>query len=106
MHAHVCVCTIISYSVTSLHKYMYISCSLSLSPQAASECLSEPEVSESEHTPLLHQLLQCVLATTNASGDSCPQHSLRLFSVLLRVAASRHLEHLKMEVCVGEMYNN
>ncbi len=67
--------------------------------QSITECLSEPEVSESEHVPLLRQLLQCVLATTRAAGESCPQHSLRLFSVLLRVAASRHLEQLKTEVC-------
>lgn len=91
------------YLTAQIHVHILLSLS---PPQAVSECLSEPEVSESEHTPLLHQLVQCVLATTNASGDSCPQHSLRLFSVLLRVAASRHLEHLKIEVCVCEMYNN
>ena len=72
--------------------------------QSITECIAEPEVSESEHIPLLCQLLQCVTAATRAAGDSCAQHSLRLCSVLLRIAASSYVEQFMMKVCVSSTY--
>jgi len=62
-------------------------------------CLAEPEVSQSEHLPLLRQLLRCVTAATRVSMETNPQLSLRAFTVLLRVAASRHMAELKLQVC-------
>lgn len=70
----------------------------SLSSQSISECLAEPEVGQSEHLPLLRQLLGCVSAVTMAAGESLPQHSLLLFTVLLRIAASRHAGLSRPEV--------
>ena len=71
-----------------------------LLPKAITECLAEPEVSQSEHLPLLRQLLHCVMAAIKVSGETLPQHSFRTFTVLLRIAASKHMEHLKPQVGV------
>ena len=55
----------------------------------------EPEASQSEHVPLLQQLLSGVLAITTASGESCGELSLRLFTIILRVSASKHFAELR-----------
>ena len=62
------------------------------------QCLAEPELSQTEHLPLLQQLLLAVTTATVASGDSCSEHSLKLFTVLLRLSASSHVEQLREEV--------
>lgn len=66
--------------------------------QPIAECLAEPEVSQSEHLPLLRQLVSCVAVVTTASQNPSPRLSLCLFSVLLRVAASRREGELREEV--------
>jgi dynein assembly factor 5 len=63
-----------------------------------SDCVSEPEVGQSESLPLLEQLLQCVTAITSAAVRTCRMHSAALFCVLLRIAASRHALTLGSQV--------
>lgn len=58
--------------------------------QMLSECVAESEVGQSESLPLLQQLLHCVTAITIAAAHTCHLHSAALFSVLLRISASRH----------------
>ena len=60
--------------------------------QAIAECLAEPEVSQTEHAPLLLQLLSCVSAIIDTVGESCTPVSHLIFTILLRVAASRHIK--------------
>ena len=60
--------------------------------QAIVECLAEPEVSQTEHAPLLLQLLSCVSAIIDTVGESCSPVSHLIFTILLRVAASRHIK--------------
>jgi dynein assembly factor 5 len=62
------------------------------------ECVSANEVGQSESLPLLQQLLNCVTAIVNAAATNCHFHSTALFSVLLRIAASRHALSLKFQV--------
>lgn len=69
-----------------------------ISVQVLSECVSESEVGQSESLPLLQQLLNCVIVITTAAGDTCHLHSAALFSVLLRIASSRHAPTLKSQV--------
>lgn len=69
------------------------------SSQAITECLAEPEVAQSQHVPLLRELLGCVRACVMAAGASCSEHSLRLFSVLLMVSSSKLIGQLQTEVC-------
>lgn len=59
--------------------------------QAIVECLAEPEVSQTEHAPLLLQLLSCVSAIIDTVGELCTSVSHLIFTILLRVAASRHI---------------
>ena len=66
--------------------------------QVLSDCVSEPEVGQSESLPLLEQLLQCVTAITSAAVRTCRMHSAALFCVLLRIAASRHALTLGSQV--------
>ena len=67
--------------------------------QMVCECVSANEVGQSESLPLLQQLLNCVTAIVNAAATNCHFHSTALFSVLLRIAASRHALSLKFQVC-------
>ncbi|KAL5484058.1 hypothetical protein EMCRGX_G020494 [Ephydatia muelleri] len=66
--------------------------------KAITECLAEPEVAQSQHVPLLRELLGCVKACIMAAGPSCSEHSLRLFSVLLMVSSSKLIGQLQTEV--------
>lgn len=63
-----------------------------------SDCVSENEVGQSEHLPLLQQLLSCVNAITSAAANDCHLHSAALFCVFLRVSASRHTLTLRTQV--------
>ena len=67
--------------------------------QVIAESLSEPEVSLSDHLPLLRQLLHCISVTISAAGENSRLHSSKFFSVLLRVAAVKHGEAVKKQVC-------
>ena len=61
-----------------------------LCTQTISQCIGEEEVGQSNHKPLLQQLLLCVEAVILASGPatSFPKSlSYNLFSVILRVSA-------------------
>ena len=75
--------------------------SLGPSLKAITECLAEPEVAQSQHVPLLRELLGCVRACVMAAGASCSEHSLRLFSVLLMVSSSKLIGQLQTEVDVA-----
>ena len=66
--------------------------------QVLSDCVSEPEVGQSENLSLLEQLLHCVTAITSAAARTCHMRSSALFSVLLRIAASRHALTLGSQV--------
>ena len=67
--------------------------------QITVEVLSEPELTMSDHLPLLEQLLRCVSTTIAAAGENSMLYSRNFFSILLRVAAVRHGETLKKQVC-------
>ena len=58
------------------------------------ECVCEPEVSQSDHVPLLRELLNGVMVIVQAAGNLCKELSLNLFTVILRVRASKHSEEL------------
>lgn len=66
--------------------------------KAITECLAEPEVAQSQHVPLLKELLGCINTCMVAAGSSCSEHSLRLFSVLLMVSSSKLVGQLQLEV--------
>lgn len=69
------------------------------------QCLNEPEVGQSEHLPLLKQLLKCVSSVIHSitpSSSSSSSLSLHLFTVLLRILASRQSDVIRNEV-VSEM---
>lgn len=65
--------------------------------QSITECLAETEVSQSEYLPLLRQLITCIAAVIEASTDMCSELSLILFTIILRVRGSKHVEHLQQE---------
>lgn len=69
--------------------------------QSVCECVSASEVGQSESLPLLEQLLNCVTAIITAAATNCHLHSSALFSVLLRISASRHALSLKLQVSCG-----
>ena len=73
--------------------------------QAVTECLSEPEVAQSQHIGLLMELVWCVKACILVAGQSCSQHSLRLFSVLLMVSSSKLIGQLQPQVHRVFVYN-
>ena len=62
--------------------------------------MSESEVGQSQHLPLIQQLLDCVNAITNAASGTCHLHSTALFSVFLRISASQHALALKTQVSI------
>ena len=74
--------------------------------QIIAQCLNEPEVGQSEHLPLLKQLLKCVSSVihsiTPSSSSSYSSLSLHLFTVVLRILASRQSDVIRNEV-VSEM---
>ena len=61
------------------------------------ECLAEAEVSQTEHLPLLKELISCVAAVVQTLNDACAEHSLLLFTVIQRVKGSRHSDSLQQE---------
>ena len=63
------------------------------------EVLSEPELTLSDHFPLLEQLLRCVSTIIAAAGENSMLYGKNIFSMLLQVAAVRHEETLKKKVC-------
>ena len=65
--------------------------------QGIAECLAEPEVSQSEHLPLLKQLISCMAAVIEASNDVSSELSLVLFTILQHVKGSNHIESLQDE---------
>ena len=81
-------------SLSHTHSFLLLS-------QAIVECLAEPEVSQTEHTPLLRQLLSCVSAVIGVAGEDCVSVSYIIFTILLRVAASRHIreEQVNSQEC-------
>ena len=66
--------------------------------QAIVSCLCEPEVAQTEHVPLLRELLTGVAMVTEIGAQLSSQLSFSLFIVTLRVEASRHAPTLKSEV--------
>ena len=77
--------------------------------QIIAQCLNEPEVGQSEHLPLLKQLLKCVSSvihsitpSSSSSSSSYSSLSLHLFTVVLRILASRQSDVIRNEV-VSEM---
>ena len=61
-------------------------------------CLCEPEVAQTEHVPLLRELLTGVAMVIETAAQLSGQLSFSLFIVTLRVEASRHAPALKNEV--------
>lgn len=57
-------------------------------------CISEAEVSKSDHLPLLNEVLNGILLLTERAGDTCEKYSLKLFTAILRVSASKHAHTL------------
>ena len=74
--------------------YRHVLCDL----QSIVKCISEPEVGQSEHLPLLQELLDAVMVTTQQTKQECQTHSLQLFTIILRVSASNHAESLGTKV--------
>ena len=70
---------------------------LPLPQQVITECLAEPEVSQTEHAPLLSQLLSCVATIIDIAREACASVSHLLFTILLRIAASRHVKVEQVE---------
>lgn len=58
------------------------------------DCISETEVGQSDHLPLLKEVLSGVLLITERAGNTCAEHSLKLFTVVLRLSASKHAQTL------------
>ena len=54
------------------------------------DCISEAEISKSKHCPLLGEVLRGIQLITERAGDACGEYSLRLFTVVLRISASKH----------------
>ncbi len=64
------------------------------------DCLSEPEVSQSEHTPLLEELLDAVKVVITHLGDVSEKYSLQLFTIVLRVSSSSCIQSINTnKVC-------
>ena len=61
------------------------------------ECLGEPEVSQTEHLPLLKGLISCVTAVIQTSNDVCSEHSLLLFTITQRISGSKLSDGLQQE---------
>ncbi len=62
------------------------------------KCLSEPEVGQSEHLPLLQELLCAVITVTQQAKQETKTYSLELFTIILRVSASNHADSLDRKV--------
>lgn len=71
--------------------------------QSITECLAEPEVSHSEHLPLLRQLIACIAAVVQASDDACSEYSLPLFTTLQRVQGSKHSANLQDQASIDNV---
>lgn len=96
IYSHIC-----RFEACVLHSIHLI---MSLLHQVIAESLSEPEVSLSDHLPLLQQLLHCISVTISAAGENSRLQSGKFFSVLLRVAAVKHGEAVKKQVCSTSSY--
>ena len=68
--------------------------------QSITECLAEPEVSHSEHLPLLKQLTTCTAAVILSSDDACSENSLLLFTTLQRIQGSKHSQSLQDQASI------
>ncbi|XP_064394922.1 dynein axonemal assembly factor 5-like [Halichondria panicea] len=62
------------------------------------DCLSEPEVGQTEHTPLLRELLLAVGVVTEAAIVLTRDLSFKLFTVTLRAEASNQASALRGEI--------
>ena len=68
--------------------------------QSIVKCLSEPEVGQSEHLPLLQELLSAVIVVTQQAKQESKAYSLELFTITLRVSASNHADSLGTKVFI------
>ena len=75
---------------------LVITCTLSL--QLIVDCLSEPEVGQTEHTSLLRELLLAVGVVTEAATVLNQELSFKLFTVTLRAEASNQATALRGEI--------
>ena len=66
--------------------------------QVVAECISEIDVNQTDHLPLLQQLVRCVCAIISSSLDKSKMLSACLFTILLKIAATKHGQSLEKQV--------
>ncbi len=64
------------------------------------EGVNETEVGESEHLPLLEELLDVILFIIDRAQEDCERYSLPLFTVSLRLFSSKYSQSLSEKVYV------
>ena len=62
------------------------------------DCISETEVGNSDHLPLLCEILNIVLLISERAGGRCEMYSLKLFTTVLRISVSKHAQALTHRV--------